>query len=251
MKLDFDSFPLNVYNKEKSISLLKSIGNDIPNVHLSNSNLGQAILSSFVRNAAGAGLLTLVDNISIGLKGEKARKCLSNLINEQTNRVRSNPSKIIEEAQINLMATSCITDYLASLESGSWGNGVKNIGKTLIGPLSFKNPLNVIWESVVEVTNKYNDICQVYFIAFLLNIYNSDPTTKGTVIELIKESLSNDTEGESSFDLKKRPVLFTGIQYKTLEDNLKNRIHFLSEVSKKYKDLHDPFVKSRIELYAE
>lgn len=84
-----------------------------------------------------------------------------------------------------------------------------------------------------------------------MNIYNSDPTTEGTVIELIKESLSNDTEGESSFDLKKRPVLFTGIQYKTLEDNLKNRIHFLSEVSKKYKDLHDPFVKSRIELYAE
>ena len=48
MKLDFDSFPLNVYNKEKSISLLKSIGKDIPNVHLSNSNLGQAILSSFL-----------------------------------------------------------------------------------------------------------------------------------------------------------------------------------------------------------
>lgn len=251
MKLDFNSFPLNVYNKEQSKSLLMSLGNEVPNVRLSNQALGQAILSSFVKHAAGAGLLSLIDSVSIGLKGDKARKCLSNLIIDQTNRVIANPSIILYEAQINLLATSCITDYLASLESGSWGNGVKNIAKSLIGILSLKNPLNVIWESVVEVTNKYNDICQVYFIAFLLNIYNSVPNTESTIKKLIKESLSNDSEGESSFDLKKRPVLFSGSQYESLEDNLKNRIHILSEATNKNKDLYDPFVKSRIDLNAE
>ena len=73
MKLDFNNYPLSVYNQSTSKSLLKSIGVEVPNSRLSNFNLAQAILSSFVSKAAGAGLLSLIDNVSIGLKGQKAR----------------------------------------------------------------------------------------------------------------------------------------------------------------------------------
>ena len=91
----------------------------------------------------------------------------------------------MEEARVNLMSTSCVTDHLPSLESGSWGNGAKNIGKAVLDLLNFKNPLETIWESVVEVSRKYEDICQVYHIAFLLNVYNSNPSTENVIRRLI------------------------------------------------------------------
>lgn len=70
MKLDFNNYPLSVYNQSASKSLLKSIGGEVPNSRLSSLNLSQAILSSFVSKAAGIGLLSLIDNVSIGLKGQ-------------------------------------------------------------------------------------------------------------------------------------------------------------------------------------
>lgn len=249
MKLDFNSYPLNVYNQSAPKSLLNSIGGEVPNSRLSSFNLSQAILSSFVSKAAGAGLLSLIDNVSIGLKGQKARKCLSTLIREQTNRVSHN-STILEEARVNLMATSCVTEQLASLESGSWGNGAKIIGKAVLGLLSFKNPLETIWESVVEVSRKYEDICQVYHIAFLLNVYNSKPSTENVIKRLIVESLCDDSNGESSFSAKKRPYLFSNIMYKSLEENLKNRLSDLNGEAGRNSDLYS-FVKWRRELNEE
>ena len=249
MKLDFNSYPLSVYNQSASKSLLKSVGGEVPNSRLSSFNLSQAILSSFVSKAAGAGLLSLIDNVSIGLKGQKARKCLSTLIREQTNRVSHN-STILEEARVNLMATSCVTEQLAFLESGSWGNGAKNIGKAVLGLLSFKNPLETIWESVVEVSRKYEDICQVYHIAFLLNIYNLKPSTENVIKRLIVESLCDDSNGESSFSAKKRPYLFSNIMHKSLEENLKNRLSDLNGEAGRNSDLYS-FVKWRRELNEE
>lgn len=251
MKLDFNTYPLSVYSQSTSKNILKLIGGCIPQSRLSRSSTGLAILSSFVSRAAGAGLLSLIDNVSLGLKGEKARKCLANLIREQTSRVNRNPSKLLEESQINLMATSCVTGYLGSLESASFGNGAKNIGKALIGILSLKNPLEVIMESVTEVCDKYDDICQVYHIAFLLAVYNSNTRMEDTIKRLITESLCNDDGGESDFSIKKRPVLFSGVQYKTLEENEKNRMGFLTEGTRGVGDLYDPFVKWRIDINAQ
>lgn len=250
MKLDFNSYPLSVYNQSASKSLLNSIGGEVPKSRLSSFNLGQAILSSFVSKAAGAGLLSLIDSVSIGLKGQKARKCLSTLIREQTDRINRNSSSLLEEARVNLMATSCVTDHLASLESGSWGSGAKNIGKAVLGLLSFKNPLDTIWESVVEVSRTYEDICQVYHIAFLLNVYNSKPSTENVIKRLIVESLCDDSNGESSFSGKKRPLLFTNIMYKSLEENLKNRLSDLNGEAGRNSDLYS-FVKWRRELNDE
>ena len=125
MKLDFSSYPLSVYNQSASKSLLNSIGREVPNSRQSSFNLSQEILSSFVSKAAGAGLLSLIDNVSIGHKGQKARKWFSALIHEQTDRINRNPAALLDEARVNLMATSCVTDHLASIESGSWGNGAK------------------------------------------------------------------------------------------------------------------------------
>lgn len=250
MKLDFNNYPLSVYNQSTSKSLLKSIGVEVPNSRLSNFNLAQAILSSFVSKAAGAGLLSLIDNVSIGLKGQKARKCLATLICEQTNRVNSNSSTLLEESRVNLMATSCVTDHLASLESGSWGNGAKNIGKAVIGLLSFRNPLETIWESVAEVSRGYEEICQVYHIAFLLNVYNSKPSTENIVKKLIVESLCNDSNGESSFSTKKRPFLFSDMMYKTLEENLQYRLSALNGEAGRNSDLYT-FVKWRKEFNEE
>lgn len=243
MKLDFDSYPLNVYSLTSSKALLKTIDNDIPQSRYSRLSISQAILSSFVSKAAGTGLLSLIDNVSIGLTGQKARRCLSNMIRKQTSRVECNPSILLEEAQFNLMATYCITNYLSFLESGSFGNGVKNIGKALFGLLSLKNPLEVLAESVEEITNVYDDTCQIYHIAFLLNIYNTCYQTKDTIKSLIVESLCDDYGGDSGFSSKKRNSLFLDVQYKTLVDNVKNRTHFLAAEAKKYEDLYDPFVK--------
>lgn len=246
MKLDFNSYPLNIYNQATSKYILISINSDVPNSKLSRLSISQAILKSFVNSYTGGGLLSMVDNISIGIKGEKARKSLSNLIHTQTTQIKCNYSSILKESQLNLMATLCVTDYLCYLESGSWGNGAKNIGKIVIGLFELKNPLNVIAEAVNEVSDKYNDICQIYHIAFLLNIYNACPETEYTIKRLITESLCDDEAGKSSFSLKKRPILFADVPYKSLWDNLIQRSNFLYGETKTIEDLYNPFVKWRL-----
>lgn len=254
MKLDFDNYPLDVYNQTSSKSILKSIGRDVPNLQREHSPIINSVLSSFVNKAAGAGLLSFVDSISIGLNGKTARKCLSRLIQAQTIRVKRNPSEIIKEAQLNLMASSCITDYLSYLESGSFGNAGKNMVRSVVAIIknfSLRSGLEELGKAVCEVCDKYDSICQVYHIAFLLTIYNSNPSTEGTIRKLITESLCDDSEGESSFSSKKRPVLFSNVQYKSLGDNLKNRINILSDEAKNDSDLYDPFVKHRIKLNEE
>ena len=130
------------------------------------------------------------------------------MINKQVGLIKCNSYTLLEEAQFNLMATSSITGYLSLLESKSFGNGVKNIEKTLIGLLSLRNPLDVLADSVMEISNTYNDFCQVYHIAFLLNVYSSIPETKDICKKLIIESLCNDNEGNSDFSNKKRRTLF-------------------------------------------
>ena len=79
-------------------------------------------------------------------------------------------------------------------------------GKAVLGLLSFKSPLETIWVSVVEVSRKYEDICLVYHIAFLLNVYNSMRSTENVIRRLIIESLCDDSNGESSFSAKKTLV---------------------------------------------
>lgn len=246
MKLNFDNYPLNVYEKPASKLLLKSIDQESPKSQNERSSIGQIILGSYVNRFAGAGLLSLIDSISIGIKGEKARKCLSDLIQTQTTRVKQSPKTLLQEAQINLMASACVTGYLANLESQSFGNGAKVMGKVLFGILNLRNPLEVIAESVIEKSNEYDDICQVYFVAFLLNVYNSVPQTENLVKQLIVESLLK-TSGDSLHG-KNRPILFSDVQYKSLEENLKNRLSILSPGSIIKWDLYDPFVEWREEL---
>lgn len=248
MKIDLNKYPLNIYNNENSKEILKSIKDNINGYGLSNTSLGQSILTSFIRKASGMQLLSLIDSVTIGMKGDKARKCLAELIQIQTNSILKVPSRLLKEAQINLMATSCVTDYLSSLESGSWENGAKNMGKAVLGLLQLKKPLNVIWESVLETSKKYDDICQVYHVAFLLNLYNTNVCRVSLIKDLISETLCNDVHGESSFSSKKRVKLFADVQYKTLEDNLRNRLSILSQIEKENQYLSDPFINWRKEL---
>lgn len=147
------------------------------------------------------------------------------------------------------MATSCVTGYLASLESESWSNGARNVSKVLFGILKLENPLNVIAESSIELCEKYEKICQIYFIAFLLNIYKANPSTKDIVIKLITESLCKDSNKEKSFNVKELPILFSDSAYKSLNDNLKVRINLLSEETVKYNYIFDPFIKWRLTNY--
>lgn len=181
MKLDFSGYPLDIYNNPLAKIFLHEIDNCIPDSKHSKISVSQAILSSFISKAAGAGLLSLIDNVSIGINGVKARKCISKLISEQTKPERYLFSSFLEEAQINLMALSCVTGYLSSLESGSMGNAVRNAGKTILGLLSLRNPLEVIYESTMEISNKYDDICQTYFIAFLLHFYVEEPENEDLI----------------------------------------------------------------------
>ena len=247
MKLDFDSYPLDIYNRSTIQSFLKSIEVETPYYRLSNLSVAEFILSSFVKKVAGAKLLSWVDHVSIGLKGRDARKCLSSLISEQAYRISLHPSSLLDEAQVNIMATSCVTGQLASLESASWSNGAKNIGKALLGLLDFKNPLDTICESVLEISKKYDEICLVYHIAFLLNVYATIPSTMTTVKKLIIESLCDDNYDDSSFSSKTRPILFSNVQYKNLEENLKYRLYALNVITNSSNEL-SPFIEWRKEL---
>lgn len=247
MKIDLNSYPLNVYNQQEVRNILETIENHLPNSRFNNSSLCQSMLSSCIAKnigkAAGVGLLSLIDSIEIGQRGLQARECLSQLIDEQVKRVTNTPSKLILESQINIMATACITNYLSSLENSSWSNGVQNIGKAVLGIFQLKNPLNVIWESVLEISNKYENICQVYYIAFLLNVYNSVPQIGDTIKKLIIESLNDDSDGNSRLSTKKMPLLFNNVSNKTLTDNLKTRLDFLKKSVSENKRLYNPFVK--------
>ncbi|GEM_PF-6251540 len=246
MKLDFENYPLNIYNYEDCKCLLQSVKGEVSTNMLGGQQIGEAILSSFVKKSAGAGLLTLIDDVSIGVRGNQARKCLATLISEQKNRLYG-PYSIRREAQINLMATYCVTSYLSSLECGSWGNGVKNIGKSLFGLFSGKNPLETIFESTLEVSQKYYDICQIYHVAFLLNVYHLNHQTESMVKEWVSETLCQDYNGESNFCGKKRISLFCDLQDKSLQDNLKNHMSYLIDNTRNIDGLYNPFIKSQLE----
>lgn len=122
-------------------------------------------------------------------------------------------------------------------------NGVKNISKVLIGILSLENPLKVIVKSTMEICRKYEDICQVYHIAFLLNVYKANPNTIDVVKKLIIEALCKDSNSSSSFSTKDRPFLFFDSSSKSLYNNLKERIGFLEKETRTYNIIYDPFIK--------
>lgn len=247
MKLDFDAYPLNIYNQPISKCVFKSIGWTINQTTDAQSVCPQDMLSSLLNKATGANLLTLIDDVSIGFLGLQARRCLADMIRLQAINISKNPSSLLEEAQFNLFAISCITEFLCSKESASWGNGIKNLGKIAIGVLSLRDPRNVIWESVMEVSKKYDNICQLYHIAFLLIVFDSRPNLGDFIKKLIVESLSEDSNKDVSILTKQRPLLFSGLTYKTLKDNIKNRAYFIRNEATKYEELYDPFVKWRMD----
>lgn len=244
MKIEFNSYPLDIFDAQSSKNLMNSIDAQIPKISLSKCSLGESILTSRISKAAGAGLLSLIDTLAIGIYGNKARKCLANLVESQTREINRGSIRLIEASQVNLMATSCVTDYLSSLESSSWGNGAKNIGKAIFGLFEGRNPLDTIWESVKEISDKYDDICQVYHIAFLLNAYKSSPSLVAEIKDLIIETLCNDSSNNSSFSSKNRPKLFYDRTHKTLNDNLSYNLDLI-RLAPNYKDLYNPFVKEK------
>ncbi len=244
MKINFNSYPFNIFDAQSSKNLMASIDAQIPKVLLSKRTLGESILASQISKAAGAGLLSLIDSVAIGIYGNKARKCLAKLVERQVHEICCGSVSLIEAAQVNLMATSCVTDYLSSLESGSWGNGARNLGKALFGLLGGKNPLDTIWESVKEISDKYDDICQVYHIAFLLNVHKLNPRWEADIKNLIIETLCDDSANSSSFTCKNRPRLFYDKTHKTLNDNLQHNIELVCKAPN-YTDLYDPFFKDK------
>ena len=257
MKLNFDSFPLDVYDQPSSRALLKSVSDYLPNHKLCGSNLGKALLSSIVKKITGLSMAVTFDSLAIWYYGAKARSCLATLIRTQSDRVKIEASSLTEEAQANLMITSCIMEYLSNLESSSFANGVVNTWKAIAGLCHGKDPRNTIWDAAVELTEKYYAIAQIYHVAFLLSAYHANPTIEDVAIDLIAEALNKDSEGEESFASKQRPCLFSNVQYKSLEDNLTHRLGLISEGrwmdKKMYEpfDIYDPFIKSREDSNAE
>lgn len=247
MKLDFSCPPLNIYTTEKAQYLLNTINRQLPNSG-NNFNYAESVTENLIKQTLGIGVACLVDNISTGLKGKKANKCLADLIIKQTKRIINAPSTITEEAQINIMATSCITDCLSEVESNSVSLAAQNLGKVVLGLIQLKNPLNVISESSLEHCSKFDDICQIYHIAFLLTVYNSLPQTEIIIKQLIIESLSKDSNGNLSFGSKERPLLFSDVKHKSLEDNLLYRLNTLIEYTNGSGDLHDIYIKWRQEF---
>ncbi len=216
MKADLNSYPLNIYNEETSKLLLAEVDKGLEDG------------------------LPLFDTVSVGIKGKKVRKCLGDLIREQTMRVNNGSSSILEEAQLNIMAVASITDYLVHSESGSW----VTIVKSLVSAAS-------AFDIVVGLCEKYDRILVIYYVAFLLTIYHSDISTKDIVMNLITEALSEDSEGRMIFSSRKLPLLFSNVPDKTIEDNLKNRLDFLIERARSDEDLFDHYIKWRIDNNAE
>lgn len=254
MKLDFNKSPLSIYNKPACQALLCAINSNVAN----NINHQQFVLNMVVNKLFGGAFL--IGNLTKWCGERVACKCLSNLISEQTNIIKYNPSTLLEVAQVNLMYTSCVTGYLDHLKyNGSTGNCVIALGKVgaaaLLRRFGFYGLHNKLLKSNEADVNEYAIVCQVYHIAFLLTIYNSIPPCHDVAESLITESLSGDYEGESSLFAQKRPVLFSNIRWKSLEDNLINRLGALparSGLSKDlYNELYDPFIKWRIKYNTE
>ena len=72
MKIEFNSYPLNIFDALSSKNLMDSIDAQIPKIRLSKCSLGESILASRISKAAGAGLLSLMDSVAIGIYGNKA-----------------------------------------------------------------------------------------------------------------------------------------------------------------------------------
>ncbi len=252
MKFNFDKYPLCIYNEPASKSLLESLNIEVALPELKHLNPGEVVFTNLIKKATGVGSLPFIfEKIVAWVASEKMHEGLSDLINKQRDRIKQNPSSFVSEAQLNLMATSCITDYIASYEAGSCGKAVENMLKMCKKVFTLKNPLEVLWESAEEVTIKYEGIGQLYHIAFLLIAYNSVPHIRHIVKSLIAESWYDDVEGCGSFSAKGRPVLFANVQYKSVEENLRNRIGVLSLCDFLDKDVFEPAIKKRKELNAE
>lgn len=244
MKLDFSCPPLDIYNQEKAQSLLQDINRELPDVQ-GPVTLDESIVSSLITRATGIGAATFIDGISNSIKSKKAKNCMADLIVKQRDRIISNPSSILQESQINLMATQCIIDHLSNLESNSISHTTQNLGKVAVGLLKFKNPLKVLFESAEEQLRRYYGICQIYHIAFLLTVYISLPKSEIIIKQLIIESISKDSEGDDSFGDKLRPLLFSDSPYQSLERNLTHRLDILFEYTRQFGDIYDEFIMSR------
>lgn len=242
MKLDFSCPPLDIFNSEISKALLNEISVQMPSF-TSQANATESIFSTLLSRVINCGAIVAADNLSLRLKYKKAKACLNDLILKQKNKVINNPSSLIQEAQINMMATSCVTDCLSHFESRSAENSVKNLAKIAVGLIQLKNPLAVIYESVLERSLIYEDICTIYHIAFLLTVYNSLPLSKQIITQLITEAVQYDMD--QSFDSKERPVMFFDVQYKSLKENMTYRLDILNKYTDRSGDLYDTFVTWR------
>jgi len=247
MNLNYDSFPLNIY-KEPTTQVLFSKKETL--ARLGGFNVIKFIMTSAVKRMSGLHLAFVIENLISWYKETKARNGLSKLIQEQTNRVKSMPSTILKESQINLMATSCVTDHLCNVEAGSFASGVESTVKVAAGIFQGKKLPDTLWAANMEKAKKYNHICLVYHVAFLLSVYKACPHAEDTICDLIKEATLDDNQDPLAFSNRKRPILFSSAPYETLEENLSNNLAILSAANGINDDILDPFVKWRNEINA-
>lgn len=248
MNFDFNKFPLDVYNNPVANALLETIEVTVDDSSSKGSSVSQTVLAHYVKKAIGIGSFPfLVDKLFTWVAAKKMQEGISKLISRQKSQIERNPSSLLTQAQLNLMATYLITDFVGAKEAESAETAVGNFVKMGKKLFCLKNPLEVLWESAEEVTLKYVDICQMYHIAFLLTTYTAVPKTKTMVRKLIAESFCGDDDGKLSYTTKNRPVLFANVRYKTLEDNLTNRLDIMSQSDSLDKEIFDPVIKWRRE----
>lgn len=238
MNIELNKFPLSILNEDVSKSILNQIGNNIKKSHENDSEVIEVIFAGFMGKIFSAGPVVFVDNAINMIDERKARKCLSDLITCQADRVSKNPATFLQEVQLNLMITRCVTDYMQSVDSRSAGNAVKSLGKLAISLIRLQNPLKAFVESAIEKNKKFNSIANLYHIAFLLHLLKTNSLFENEVKSLIHEAMCTNC----AFD-EERPNLFKDMPSKSLYENMRIRLKDILFFSKKIINLYDPFVK--------
>ncbi len=258
MRLNFYEFPLDIYKEDESISLLRTIEKEYK---LNNSDevseSGKTIfgyLGKLLLTFIGMPHMIVINKLSMLRHSLIASQCVSQLIEEQIERTKSNPSVFLREARLNLMTTYCVTRYLAHLEGSMISQGANDLVRSFASMVlgrSFKDYYSEKSIIINERSEKYENFCEIYFIAFLLWEYKLMPDNRDLIKNLIQESLCNDENGETSFIMKKRPLLFSDHKEKNLYDNMTYGIYYVSQQTKHMEELRDSFVKPYMEVFKE
>ena len=260
MKLDYDSFPLDIFKDDDSKSFLRTIEKDLKQPSGELSEAEKTVISfiskliSLELGAFGVSLATTISSLSMMRKGRKANDCISDIIKERLSRIKDNNTDFLVEAQLNLMTTYCVTSYLSVVECGYLSTGINDLARVICSPIMHLDLKRLFTEKYIiaeEREKKYDDICIVYYIAFLLWGYKANTQNRDLIKDLIKEVLCEDEDGVSLLSSKKLPILFSENEDKTLYDAMKYGIYYVFQETRHLEELRNTFIEPYMKEFKE